>query len=177
MTTSDTTTRLHLPEPFDAVKPAESAAVLNSVRDSALGLLAGLDRAPQSLRIRTEGVEIELEWPEPGQPAAAAAGALADAAAVPVTPAEMLSPLAGTEQFITSQVVGMFYRSREPGAEPFVQPGDVVRPGQQVGIIEAMKLMIPVEADLDGQVLDVLVADGTPVEYGDRLFAVEPAAY
>ena len=72
------------------------------------------------------------------------------------------------------QVVGMFYRSREPGAEPFVQPGDVVRPGQQVGIIEAMKLMIPVEADLDGQVLDALLADGTPVEYGDRLFAVEP---
>ena len=170
MTTSDTTARLHLSEAFDTVKPAEPAAVLNSVRDSALGLLAGLDRAPQSLRIRTEGVEIELEWPEPSQ----LASGVPHAAPVPATPAELLSPLAGTEQFITAQVVGMFYRSREPGAEPFVQPGDEVRPGQQVGIIEAMKLMIPVEADLDGQVLDALVADGTPVEYGDRLFAVEP---
>jgi acetyl-CoA carboxylase biotin carboxyl carrier protein len=171
MTTSDTTTRLHLSEPFDAVKPAEPAAVLNSVRESALGLLAGLDRAPQSLRIRTEGVEIELEWPEPGQVVASTAAVPAGVAAGHT---EVLSPLAGTEQFITAQVVGMFYRSREPGAEPFVQPGDEVRPGQQVGIIEAMKLMIPVEADLDGQVLDALVADGTPVEYGDRLFAVEP---
>ncbi len=174
MTTSDTPARLRLPEPFDVVEPAGAAVVLNSVRDSALGLLAGLERAPRSLRIRTEGIEIELEWPEPGQPATAVPAGAAPAGLV-AGPAELLSPLAGTEQFITAQVVGMFYRSREPGAEPFVQPGDVVRPGQQVGIIEAMKLMIPVEADLDGQVLDVLVADGTPVEYGDRLFAIEPA--
>src|SRR5262249_42107426 len=175
--TSDTARLSVIPQlcavPGPALAPATGTTdALRSVQDSALGLLAGLDRPPRSLRIRTDRVELELEWPDPGQPAAGAAPAAATT--LVAGPEDLLPPLAGVEQFITAQVVGVFYRSREPGAEPFVHPGDVVRPGQKVGIIEAMKLMSPVEADLDGRVLDALAADGTPVEYGDRLFAVEP---
>jgi acetyl-CoA carboxylase biotin carboxyl carrier protein len=69
----------------------------------------------------------------------------------------------------------VFYRSPEPGAPPFVAEGDLVRPGQQVGIVEAMKLMIPVESDRAGRVLEVLLADGSAVEHGQPLLLLGPA--
>ncbi|WP_052914431.1 acetyl-CoA carboxylase biotin carboxyl carrier protein [Protofrankia coriariae] len=68
--------------------------------------------------------------------------------------------------------MGVFYRAPEPGAKPFVAEGDLITRGQQVAIIEAMKLMIPVEADASGRVLEILVADGTPVEHGQPLLTV-----
>jgi acetyl-CoA carboxylase biotin carboxyl carrier protein len=67
----------------------------------------------------------------------------------------------------------VFYRAPQPGAPAFVSEGDLVAPGQQVAIIEAMKLMIPVEADRVGRISAVLVSDGQPVEYGQPLFALE----
>ena len=70
--------------------------------------------------------------------------------------------------------VGVFYRAPEPGAPPFVGEGDTVRPGQQVAIVEAMKLMLPVEADRAGRVVEVLKRDGEPVEYGEVLFVLAP---
>lgn len=83
-----------------------------------------------------------------------------------------------SEGYLTAQTVGVFHHAPEPGAAPFVTVGDVVVPGRQVGIIEAMKLMIPVEADRGGLIVEVLTASGEPVEYGERLFAlsvIEPA--
>jgi acetyl-CoA carboxylase biotin carboxyl carrier protein len=71
--------------------------------------------------------------------------------------------------------VGTFYRAPEPGAAPFVAEGDTVRPGQQVAIIEAMKLMIPVEAERAGVVIEFLVADRAPVEYGQPLMLLREA--
>jgi Biotin carboxyl carrier protein len=71
-------------------------------------------------------------------------------------------------------MVGVFHRSPEPGAPPFVDVGDTVVPGQQVAIVEAMKLMIPVKADTDGVVEQVLKESGEHVQYGERLFAVVP---
>jgi acetyl-CoA carboxylase biotin carboxyl carrier protein len=73
-------------------------------------------------------------------------------------------------------MVGVFYHAREPGAEPFVTVGSVVAAGQQVGIVEAMKLMIPVEASRGGRVTAILKANGEPVEYDEPLFAVQPEA-
>ena len=140
--------------------------LLERLRDSALGLLAGLDRQPRLLRIRTDRVELELEWPTAGSVTEAApAGAPAVAAAVEAPPAG---------QYLAAHMVGVFYRAPQPGADPFIEVGDVITRGQQVGIIEAMKLMLPVESDLAGRVVEVLVSDGAAVEYGDRLFAVEP---
>jgi acetyl-CoA carboxylase biotin carboxyl carrier protein len=75
--------------------------------------------------------------------------------------------------YVCATSVGTFYRAPEPGADPFVVEGSTVGKGQQVGIIEAMKLMLPVEADRSGRVAQVLVEDGQPVEYGDRLFALD----
>ncbi|WP_343044371.1 acetyl-CoA carboxylase biotin carboxyl carrier protein, partial [Micromonospora maritima] len=75
---------------------------------------------------------------------------------------------------VRAPTVGVFYRAPEPGAKPFVAEGDIVQPGQQVGIVEAMKLMIPVHADAHGTVVEVLRADGAPVEYDEPLLALSP---
>ena len=74
--------------------------------------------------------------------------------------------------YVTSPIVGTFYRSSNPTATPFTSPGDFVKPGQTLCIIEAMKLMNEIESDVAGEVVKVLVENGTPVEYGERLFAV-----
>jgi acetyl-CoA carboxylase biotin carboxyl carrier protein len=97
--------------------------------------------------------------PGPAQTAAAAA------------PADMLE---GVElAVIKSPIVGTLYRSPEPGARPFVEVGDVVRKGQVLCIIEAMKLMNEIESDTDGEVAAVYVENGKPVQFGDRLFAIK----
>ena len=74
--------------------------------------------------------------------------------------------------YVTSPIVGTFYRSSTPSAAPFVSTGDFVKPGQTLCIIEAMKLMNEIESDAAGEIVKVLVENGTPVEYGERLFAV-----
>ncbi|WP_018636950.1 acetyl-CoA carboxylase biotin carboxyl carrier protein [Parafrankia elaeagni] len=74
---------------------------------------------------------------------------------------------------VPAHTVGVFYHAPEPGADPFVRAGDTVVPGQQVGIIEAMKLMIPVEAERGGRVREILVADASPVEYGQPLLTLD----
>jgi acetyl-CoA carboxylase biotin carboxyl carrier protein len=68
--------------------------------------------------------------------------------------------------------VGTFYRASTPSAAPFTSTGDFVKPGQTLCIIEAMKLMNEIESDVAGEIVKVLVENGTPVEYGERLFAV-----
>jgi acetyl-CoA carboxylase biotin carboxyl carrier protein len=74
--------------------------------------------------------------------------------------------------YVTSPIVGTFYRASTPSAPPFTSPGDFVKPGQTLCIVEAMKLMNEIESDVAGEVVKVLVENGTPVEYGERLFAV-----
>ncbi len=74
--------------------------------------------------------------------------------------------------FITSPFVGTFYRAPNPNADPFVKKGGSFKAGQTLCIVEAMKLMNEIEAEFDGTVLDVLVENGKPVEYGDRLFKI-----
>ncbi|MGH9320756.1 MAG: acetyl-CoA carboxylase biotin carboxyl carrier protein [Vicinamibacteria bacterium] len=74
--------------------------------------------------------------------------------------------------YVTSPMVGTFYRQPEPGAEPFTREGDYVKKGQVLCIIEAMKLMNEIECELEGQLVKVLVENGQPVQYGDQLFAI-----
>lgn len=76
---------------------------------------------------------------------------------------------------IKSPIVGTFYASASPGAAPFVKIGDVIQPGRIVCIIEAMKLMNEIEADVSGELVRALVENGQPVEYGQGLFAIRPA--
>ena len=74
---------------------------------------------------------------------------------------------------VKSPVVGTFYRSSEPGAPPFTQIGDTVMKGQVLCIIEAMKLMNEIASEYDGEVVNVFMESGQPVQYGERLFAIK----
>jgi acetyl-CoA carboxylase biotin carboxyl carrier protein len=75
---------------------------------------------------------------------------------------------------VASPMVGTFYRAPNPTASPFVEIGDVIKKGQTLCIIEAMKLMNEIEADIDGIVTDILVENAKPVEYGQKLFSIQP---
>ncbi|MET0592392.1 MAG: acetyl-CoA carboxylase biotin carboxyl carrier protein [Polyangiaceae bacterium] len=75
--------------------------------------------------------------------------------------------------FITSPFVGTFYRAPSPDAPPFVDVGTVIKPGQPLCIIEAMKLMNEIEAEFAGVILECLVETGSPVEFGQKLFRVK----
>lgn len=76
---------------------------------------------------------------------------------------------------ITSPMVGTFYRSPAPDEPPFVDKGDRIQKGQTVCIIEAMKLMNELEAELSGEVVDILVENAEPVEFGQALMRIRPA--
>jgi acetyl-CoA carboxylase biotin carboxyl carrier protein len=169
MTTHDAIRLSTRPEPAGADGAAE---ILKRLQDSTLGLLSGLDRAPRRIRIKADQVEMEVEWPDHGQITATTEATAATAAAAAAAPAPADGGTGAAEHYVTARIVGTFYRRPEPGAKPFVELGDVVRPGQQVGIVEAMKLMLPVEAETAGRIVDVLVPDGAAVEYGERLFAL-----
>ncbi len=98
--------------------------------------------------------EAPLALPEPEQPAA--------------------TPVSGTLVRVESPMVGTFYRAGQPGAPPFVEIGDVVAPGQTLCILEAMKLMNEVKADVEGVVRSVHAENAQPVEFGQLLFELEP---
>jgi acetyl-CoA carboxylase biotin carboxyl carrier protein len=110
----------------------------------------------------------------PARPEASTEGSVSTAAPAtssatpPATPADDL-------HVIKSPIVGTFYAGPSPEAGPFVKVGDTVAAGQTVCIIEAMKLMNEIEADMSGQVARILVENGHPVEYGEPLFALRPA--
>ncbi|GAC1353029.1 MAG: hypothetical protein NVSMB1_22020 [Polyangiales bacterium] len=74
--------------------------------------------------------------------------------------------------FVTSPLVGTYYGAPSPDAQPFVSVGTKIRPGQRLCIVEAMKLMNEIEAEIEGTVVEVLAEDGKPVEYGQKLFKV-----
>ena len=75
---------------------------------------------------------------------------------------------------IKSPIVGTFYRSPAPDAPPYVEVGDIVKPGQVVCVVEAMKLMNEIESDIAGKVVKMLAKNEDPVEYNQELFMVEP---
>ena len=77
---------------------------------------------------------------------------------------------------VKSPIVGTFYRAPEPGAKPYADVGDIVRKGQVLCIIEAMKLMNEINAECDGEVVKCYVENGQPVQYGERLFAIKPSS-
>jgi acetyl-CoA carboxylase biotin carboxyl carrier protein len=101
--------------------------------------------------------------------AAAAAGGAASVA--PVAPGDADVELA----VVKSPIVGTFYRSPEPGASSFVEIGTAVKKGQVLCIIEAMKLMNEIDSEYDGEIVNIYVESGQPVQYGERLFAIRTA--
>jgi acetyl-CoA carboxylase biotin carboxyl carrier protein len=99
----------------------------------------------------------------------AAAPNAAPAAEAPAAPAA--APARGHQ--VTAPMVGTFYSGPAPGAKPFVEVGSDVKPGDTLCVIEAMKMMNQIEAEVTGRVVSVLVENGNPVEFGQALFVIE----
>ncbi|KZB88352.1 acetyl-CoA carboxylase biotin carboxyl carrier protein [Amycolatopsis regifaucium] len=161
----DDTRGLELDGPHDIVP------LLREATKVAADLLGRGGRPPTALHVRAGSVSIDLSWREP-----------APRTHAPVAPAvpDAVAPVPGPSadpagHVVSAPTVGVFYRSASPGAEPFVTEGATVTAGQQIGIVEAMKLMIPVECDRGGTVREILVGDGEPVEFGTPLLTVDPA--
>jgi len=102
-------------------------------------------------------------------PSAGGAGAGSDAAAAASAEVDGDMELA----VVKSPIVGTFYRSPEPGAPPFADVGTTVKKGQVLCVIEAMKLMNEIDSEYDGEIVNVYVENGQPVQYGERLFAIK----
>ena len=102
-------------------------------------------------------------------PAAAAPAAAPVAAAV----AELPAPVQPTGHTVKSPMVGTFYRASSPGAKAFVEVGSVVKEGETICIVEAMKILNEIEADKSGTVTKVMCDNGQAVEYGQPLFVIE----
>jgi len=94
-------------------------------------------------------------------------------AAVPTTAPPAAAPQEEKLHLVTSPIVGTFYRSSSPTAEPFVKLGDAVEAGKTLCIIEAMKLMNEIQSDASGTVAKIFVENGQPVEYGQPLFGIK----
>jgi acetyl-CoA carboxylase biotin carboxyl carrier protein len=139
----------------------------------------------QSFELEREGFRLRLVKGEPptlppAVIAAVAAHAPAEGAVAPVEAAapapELLAAPTGDDGLVTlpSPIVGTFYRSPGPEAPAFVEVGSRVKKGQTVCIVEAMKVMNEIESEIDGEVVQVAVANGQPVEYGEILFRLKP---
>lgn len=129
---------------------------------------------PRYINIRGARTAIEIEWPvaDPHpriRPSSEQAGS-------PRREQRSASGSENNRDYIRAPLVGTFYRAAQPGGKPFVEIGDHVEPGAQVAIIEAMKLMNPVEAGQSGRVAEFMSPDGASVEYGQPLIAIVPSA-
>ncbi len=109
----------------------------------------------------------------PNAAAAAVPAAVLPVPAVSPAPAPTVIPEPPKGSVVKSPMVGTFYRSSSPGASPFVEIGQTVKPGDTLCIIEAMKLLNEIEAEVAGSIKECLVENGQPVEYGQPLFVIE----
>lgn len=118
-------------------------------------------------------VRIVKAMPAVAAPAAASMAAIAPAPPTAASASPPPAPEPPPGKLIKSPMVGTFYRSASPGANPFVEIGSEVKVGDPVCIIEAMKIMNEIEADCAGRVVQMLCDNGQAVEFGQPLFVVE----
>jgi acetyl-CoA carboxylase biotin carboxyl carrier protein len=110
----------------------------------------------------------------PSSPTTVMTGQFPAATAAPTGPAAVPAAVPEpTGHVVKSPMVGTFYRSPSPGAPSFVELGQAVKPGDTLCIIEAMKLLNEIEAEVGGTVKEILVDNGQPVEYGQPLFIID----
>jgi acetyl-CoA carboxylase biotin carboxyl carrier protein len=158
------------------VEASEAALGLEDIK----ALLAAFD-ASGAATFKLKRGDFKLELSKGLPPVSAAVAPVANLVAAPAVvpaPASPAAPAAPAPApagpVIRSPMVGTFYRSPSPDAAPFLSVGDVVKPGQTVCIVEAMKLMNEIEAEHAGRVVRILVENAQPVEYGQALIELEP---
>jgi acetyl-CoA carboxylase biotin carboxyl carrier protein len=131
-----------------------------------------ITEAEGTVRIVKNNAGYPNNGPSPNVQSHIVAAPIPAAAPLAATPVVEATPVA-TGHTVKSPMVGTFYRSAQPGAGPIVSVGQVVKEGDTLCIIEAMKLMNEIEADKSGVVKSILVENGNPVEYGQPLFIIE----
>ena len=155
-----------------SIKYGDIELALSKTPDGLSHLKAAPAAAPAPAPAAPEAPKAEAPAPEPAPaPAAAPAPAEAPKEEAPKPEAAPASSSNGVE--VKSPMVGTFYAAPKPGADPFVKVGDTVEVGQVLCIVEAMKLMNEIEADVAGEVVKRIAASGQPVEYGQPLFAIK----
>jgi acetyl-CoA carboxylase biotin carboxyl carrier protein len=151
------------------------------------------EHALAEIEIESEGLRVKIRKDVNGTPlvslpaapmvAPGAIHAAAPVAPAPASAAAPAAPIAAAETaadadteielaVVKSPIVGTFYRSPEPGAPSFVEIGTTVKKGQVLCIIEAMKLMNEIDSEYDGEVVNIYVENGQPVQYAERMFAI-----
>ena len=144
------------------------------IEDEKAGLSVRLQRGPQA----GSGPQVVMV-PGSAHPHGAVPAPAAPAAAAPAPASGEAAPAAGADRAeglieITSPMVGTFYRSPSPESDPFVGTGDVVEEETVVCIIEAMKVMNEIRAECRGTIVELLVDNGEPVEFGQPLYLIRP---
>ncbi|HAR43707.1 MAG TPA: acetyl-CoA carboxylase biotin carboxyl carrier protein [Bdellovibrionales bacterium] len=164
------------------IKP-KTAAGASSVDDSDQKELRRLEKLCQ---LMARNQIAELEWERRGEklrlrsaltPAFAGPQHITHQFAAPAAPAvataDVAPALSANQKQVTSPFVGTFYRAPAPTAEPYAREGQMIKKGDVLCIIEAMKLMNEIEAEISGKVISILVENGQPVEFGEPLFVIE----
>ncbi len=150
--------------------PRDRTDVVALVRE--LGALL-VELGLTEIEVDGEGVRVRVQRTGMAVAAPVVAGPAAVGAVVPVP---VVDATAASHVTIEAPMVGTFYRASSPTAEPYVREGDVVKQGQILCIIEAMKLMNEIESKASGRIVKILVDNAQPVEYGQPLFLIDPNA-
>jgi acetyl-CoA carboxylase biotin carboxyl carrier protein len=149
--------------------------ILALMRDNGLSEFE-IERDGLKLRLRKDSVATVVAAPLPAaaytQSAAVPQVVAAAVASVAAAPAADAAETEIELAVVKSPIVGTFYRSSEPGSAAFVEIGASVKKGQVLCIIEAMKLMNEIDSEYDGEIMNIYVENGQPVQYGERLFAI-----
>jgi len=155
----------------------ELCELIRVVADTRVG---GVEVERDGMRVRVDGVQVTVTQATVAtapllSPQVAVAASQVPAVALPPAAAAATGPGSAEEDglsFVTSPIVGTFYRAPNPDADPYVKVGDVVHKGQVLCIVEAMKLMNEIESDASGTVVRIYPENAQPVEFGERLFAI-----
>src|SRR5215471_1063794 len=133
----------------------------------------------EELELEKSGVRLRIRRASNHVASAAMAQAAITSAALPAAALPQAQPETAEQKaeelhYVKSPIVGTFYKAPSPNSEAFVAVGDFVEKGSVVCIVEAMKLMNEIESDVAGEIISILIENGQPVEYGEKLFAIRP---
>lgn len=148
--------------------------ILTMISDSDVNEVS-IEEGDFKIKVKKTGTVEQITYTQPAMaPQAPAAPAAPQAPATSAAPAESTaSAPAASGETVKSPIVGTYYQASSPDSDPFISVGDKVQKGQTLCIIEAMKIMNEIEAEFAGTVKDILITDGTPVEFDQPLFIIE----
>jgi oxaloacetate decarboxylase (Na+ extruding) subunit alpha len=139
------------------------------------------ERGISEFELEKEGIKLRVRKAAPHAPVAVLAAAPPPVAGVAPAPAPASPAVVTVSEeesgltIVRCPIVGTFYRAPAPDTPPFVEVGDVVKAGQVLCIVEAMKLMNEIESELSGRIAKIHVQNAQPVQYGEALFSIAPA--